>query len=86
LQYSLADVWLKNSFNKLKIVSTITPWIQIDQTEKETSGYANGGTPINVGVASNAMIKALNVLSSRSNLNYLSMCIANAFASWLCAP
>jgi hypothetical protein len=68
----LADVWLRNSFGKLRIVSTITPWIQIDQTELETSSV-NLNINVNVPAVSTAIVKALNVLTARANLNHASM-------------
>jgi hypothetical protein len=68
----LADVWLRNSFGALNIQSTLTGWIDIDQSELETSPYRPDSVTLNRvnqrGV-SNAIIKALNILDTRPNLN-----------------
>lgn len=67
-----ADVWVRNSFGALSIESTLTGWIDIPQSELETSAYLPTGAPvfaINQRAVSNAIIKALNILDTRQNLN-----------------
>jgi hypothetical protein len=68
----LADAWLRNSFGALNIQSTLTGWIDIDQSELETSPYRPDSialSRVNQRGVSNAIIKALNILDTRPNLN-----------------
>jgi hypothetical protein len=47
-----ADVWLKNTYGALKIVSVVSNWITINKKEKEVGGDANmyGGSSFSLGV------------------------------------
>ena len=58
---SVADLYKKNSYGKLKIETDILPWVTISRTEAECADGENGYSDILV----HCMHEALTILSNK---------------------